>query len=380
MPLEGIPGRTTEGRRRRRAVLVGSVARYPTRGDALRQVESLLLRVNLESRLGGPITINALWGRYVEQELSVRPSTRRSYMSSFNRWIKPRWGEYLLDDLKAVAVEAWLRSLSLAPKSKTHIRSLMHLLYQNARRWELVDRNPIELVRQSSRRLQIPRVLTAEEIRLLLAELSEPYHTMVLVAACLGLRVSEIVGLRWGDFDWEKMTVLVQRAVVQCQVGETKTEGSCRPLPVDPDLAALLQDLRSRSPYPDSGDWVFANDAGRPRWQETILQRHLKPAAKRAGIGKIGWHTFRHTYSTMLRSAGTDIKVQQELLRHANIQTTMNIYTQAVSDQKRAANSKVVEMVLSGARHRPMQRSSANGSEMGADCLPGPFRQSASSD
>ncbi len=66
----------------------------------------------------------------------------------------------------------------------------------------------------------------------------------------------------------------------------------------------------------------------------------------------------------MLRSAGTDIKVQQELLRHANIQTTMNIYTQAVSDQKRAANSKVVEMVLSGARIGPKQHVSTNGSRM----------------
>jgi integrase len=330
-------------------------------------VEPLRVKLNVESRLGGPITINAFWGRYIEQETSVRPSTRRSYLSTFNRWIKPRWGDYLLDDVKTVAVESWLRPLPLAPKSKTHIRNLMHLLYQNARRWEYVDRNPIELVRQSSRRLRIPRVLTAGEIRQLLAELSEPYHSMVLVAACLGLRVSEIIGLQWGDFDWDKMTVLVQRAVVQCQVGETKTEGSCRPLPVHPDLAACLQDLHSHSSYGNAGDWVFANDAGRPRWQETILKRQLKPAAMRAGIGKIGWHTFRHTYSTMLRSAGTDIKVQQELLRHANIQTTMNIYTQAVSDQKRAANSKVVEMVFSGEKTVGGTRRFANGSRMGAD-------------
>jgi integrase len=371
---------TTEGQRRRRSILVGSVARYPTRGDAEREVESLRLRVNVESRLGGPITVSTLWGRYIEQELSVRPSTRRSYMSSFNRWINPRWGDYLLDDVKTVAVEAWLRSLPLAPKSKTHIRSLMHLLYQNARRWELFDGNPIELVRQSSRRVRIPRVLTAEEIRLLLAELSEPYHTMVLVAVCLGLRVSEIIGLQWGDFDWNKMTVLVQRSVVQCEVGETKTEGSFRPLPVDPGLAARLQDLHRRSSYPNAADWVFANDDGRPRWQETILQRQLKPAAVRAGIGKIGWHTFRHTYSTMLRSAGTDIKVQQELLRHANIQTTMNIYTQAVSDQKRAANSKVVEMVLSGVKAARGKRVSANGSVTGADCDFATFPQTASSD
>jgi integrase len=371
---------TTEGQRRRRSQLVGSVARYPTRGDALREVEALRLRLNAESRLGGPITISTLWGRYIEQEQSVRPSTLRSYLSTFNRWIKQRWGDYLLDDVKTVAVEAWLRSLSLAPKSKTHIRSLMHLLYQNARRWEQTDRNPIELVRQSNRRLRIPRVLSAEEIRLLLAELSEPFHTMVLVAACLGLRVSEIMGLQWGVFVWEKMTVLVQRSVVQCQVGETKTEGSCRPLPVDPGLAARLEDLRARSAWPDAGDWVFANDAGRPRWQETILQCQLKPAALRAGIGRIGWHTFRHTYSTMLRSAGTDIKVQQELLRHANIQTTMNIYTQAVSDQKRVANSKVVEMVLTGVKAARGKRRSANGSVTGADCEIGSFPQTASSD
>jgi hypothetical protein len=114
----------------------------------------------------------------------------------------------------------------------------------------------------------------------------------------------------------------VPHPVVQCRVGETKTEGSARPLPINPGLASHLRELYKCSAYKASGDWVFANDAGRPRWQETILQRQLKPAASRAGLGKIGWHTFRHTYSTMLRSAGTDIKVQQELLRHANIQTT----------------------------------------------------------
>jgi len=70
---------------------------------------------------------------------------------------------------------------------------------------------------------------------------------------------------------------------------------------------------------------VFANRAGKPRWQESILQRQIKPAALRAGIGKIGWHTFRHSYSSLLRRVGADIKVQQELLRHSTIQSTMNV-------------------------------------------------------
>ncbi|SRR6266699_6150080 len=66
----------------------------------------------------------------------------------------------------------------------------------------------------------------------------------------------------------------------------------------------------------------------------------------RDGIGKIGWHTFRHSYSTLLRRVGADIKVQQELLRHSTIQSTMNVYTQAMSEGKRAANSVVVRSVL----------------------------------
>lgn len=73
----------------------------------------------------------------------------------------------------------------------------MHTLYQAALRWELVERNPIDLVRQSRKRLKTPRVLTPEEFKALLAELSEPYKTMVITIACLGLRVCELLGLQW---------------------------------------------------------------------------------------------------------------------------------------------------------------------------------------
>jgi integrase len=189
-------------------------------------------------------------------------------------------------------------------------------------------------------------VLTPGEIRLLLQQLTEPYHTMVLVAACLGLRASEIMGLQWGDFNWEDSTAIIRRGVVNGRAGDTKTEASRKALPIDPRLAVPLAELRKSSLHKGLEDWVFANRAGRPRGQQNILQRHLRPAALRAGIGKVGWHTFRHSYSTMLRAAGADIKVQQELLRHSTIQSTMNIYTQAVSEHKRAANSMVVEVLL----------------------------------
>jgi integrase len=183
---------------------------------------------------------------------------------------------------------------------------------------------------------------------------------MVLVAACLGLRASEIMGLQWGDFNWDDLTVLIRRGVVNGKAGDTKTEASRKALPLDPRLAAPLTELWKRSVRGGAQDWVFANRVGRPRGQQDILQRHLRPSALRAGIGKIGWHTFRHSYSTMLRAAGADIKVQQELLRHSTIQSTMNIYTQAVLEQKRAANSMVVDILFNeiASEHQPP----ANGS------------------
>src|SRR5208282_3133932 len=85
-----------------------------------------------------------------------------------------------------------------------------------------------------------------------------------------------------------------------------------------------------------------------PVWPDTLLRKVIRPAVERAGIrGKnVGWHTFRYSLGTNLRSLGIDIKVAQELLRHANAKITLDLYTQAISSQKREANAMVVEMLL----------------------------------
>lgn len=123
---------TPEGRRYRRSTSVGTVTQYPTKTDALRIIEPLRLRLNLHHRFGRPVSVDALVGRYVEHELPERRhSTQQSHSSTLNRWIRPRWGDYLLEQVKPVAVEEWLRSLALAPKTKVNLRSLFHLLYES---------------------------------------------------------------------------------------------------------------------------------------------------------------------------------------------------------------------------------------------------------
>jgi len=228
----------------------------------------------------------------------------------------------------------------------------MHLVFKCAERWGIIElgKNPVSLVRvkNASKRLKRPRILEVGQFFELLKHLSEPYRTMVLVAQCLGLRVSEILGLQWGDFNFEERTVLVQRSVVGGRVDDVKTEYSKDEVPLDPRLAEVLLHWRSETFFPRDTDWVFANPAtGKPYHQESLQKRQIKRAAKLAGLGEeIGWHTFRHSYRSWLDETGAPMKVQQELMRHASIQTTMNVYGRAMTETKRRANSQVVGLVF----------------------------------
>ena len=140
----------------------------------------------------------------------------------------------------------------------------------------------------------------------------------------------------------------IRQSYVYGVSGAVKAPASQRWMPLDRSLAEKLRQhqLGSASPVNTEG-WIFANPAtGKPYWPGRIQESWLVPAAEKVGLGRVGWHTFRHSHSSLLHALGVDLKVQQELLRHADIRTTMNIYTHAVPAALREANSKVVRLVL----------------------------------
>jgi integrase len=347
------------GKMQRRGEMIGTIGQYPTKADAQKASEHLRLTANSDNPTALTITFGALLDRYAKEEMPERHSTNLAYRSYIETHIRPRWGDWPLRKLVAkgapFTVEQWLQSLDLAPKTKGNIRNVMTVVFNCAMRWGIIElgTNPMSLVRVKgiSRRQTEPRVLTANEIQALIASLpNDPYRTMVVMALSTGLRCSELFALQWIDFDWDRLTLLVRRAIVDGIVGDVKTKYSQSGLPLDPALAEILFTWKRASMFGQEGDWVFASPqkAGEvPLRSTAVLEDHIKPAVVSAGLGgKVGWHTFRHTYSSMLRQLGVDLKVQQELLRHADIRTTMNVYTQAVSEQKRAAHSSVVRMVL----------------------------------
>lgn len=278
-------------------------------------------------------------------------STRRNYEFHWNRWVIPRWGTFQLRDVRTIEVESWLRALPLARSSCAKIRNLMSVLFNHAWRYELFDRNPIKLVRQSGKRRTTPNVLTAVEIKDLLDHLALRERTLVLLAVSTGLRQSELFALKWGDIDFREGTMNVTRSIVYGVVGRCKTEASQKPVPVHPILAEALLPWKEHCRYCESGDWVFANEHHRgrhPYWGQAILRNVLRPLAEEAGIKKrIGWHTFRHTYSMLLRSLGTEFKVMRELLRHSSLRSALDVYTQAVTPAKQAAQAALLSLVFS---------------------------------
>lgn len=364
----------TDGKAIQRCITVGPVSRYKTGSAANQAVELMRLDLNTQvaSTTPGPLmTISLLVQHYREHELAdldgdeqqedeKASSTKDTCELYLRNYIVPAWGDARLNEVKTVAVESWLRGLTrnngshMAKGTKAKIRNLMHALYTHAVRYEFTDKNPISYVRQSGKREKVPVILGVDEFQKLLASLERRERTMVLIAAGTGLRRSELVGLQWGDIDFERRQANVNRSYIHAtkrkHVGQCKTEVSHKPVPLDHFILNELKVWRQLSEYRKDSDWVFASSATKgqtPLWPSVIMRAFIEPAAKAAGIDKhIGWHTFRHSYTSLLKANGEDIKVVQELLRHANSRTTMDVYAQALTPAKRKAQSKVVEMLV----------------------------------
>lgn len=361
---------TPDGKRKRQYRAIGTVDEYPTESAAQAAAAALRLEINVEAprTVWKPVSVRDLITHYEEKELNldlVDPeehekaySTKQGYRIYLESWIRPRWGSLGIKDVRTVAVEGWLKTLTLkdgskmARGTKAKIRNIMHALFNHAIRYEWLPQNanPISKVRQSAKRERIPDVLEVSEFQALLQELSFRERTLVALDGITGLRRGELIGLKWSDIDFEKLQINVTRSVVHQVVGNCKTEASQKPVPLEASVAEDLWLWKQSSLYNRPEDWVFASPwtkGKQPLWPDSLLKRWIKPAAKRVGITKkVGWHTFRHTYSTLLRANGEDVKVVQELLRHANSKITMDVYTQALSPAKREAQGRVASSIL----------------------------------
>jgi len=357
--------RGPSGRSVHRTAVIGTIEQYPTEELASTAANGLRMLIN-EERNRQPhqaTKVGDLIDHYLITELSTSSSThsqatRIIYREFLLRWIKPHWGDLKIREVHTVAVEGWLKQLrrrdsdQLANSTKAKIRNVMSVLLNHAIRYEWLEqgRNPITMVRQCAQGRSTPAVLEASEIQSLLLQLQNPFRLMVLLDVTTGLRRSELFALKWKDIDFSDLIIEVQRSIFLGVIGDCKTVTSRQPIPLSLNVAAELWLWKETTAYAEPNDWVFGSPrrkGGRPLRPEGRLSKIIRPAAVRAGIKKrIGWHTFRHTYSSTLIANGENVKVVQELMRHASSRFTLEVYTQAKTQAKRDAQQRITEMIL----------------------------------
>lgn len=334
----------------RKAYRIGPVNQCRSKIKAEAAVASI--RGSLVTTTGGT-TVGEVASRYMGEGMDVRFSTRDAYLDNLKNHIIPYWGNRSMSEVRPAVVQAWFNRMKLAPKTKQNIKGVLSILVEKAMFWEYIkiERNPLELVhiKDCTRRQEEPRILDVAEFQKLLGCVEgEPWRTMLLFDMCLGLRFSELVGMQWGDFDWLALRVQIQRGMVRQHEDITKTKHSHKPLPLAPQLAEAMKAWHVTCPYPAPGDWVWASPFknGTQPYSYTMLREIITAAAKKAGLERVGWHTLRHSYRSWLDETGAPMTVQQNLMRHASITTTMNIYGDAIPESLRAAHGRVVGMAI----------------------------------
>ncbi len=159
---------------------------------------------------------------------------------------------------------------------------------------------------------------------------------MTLVAGFLGLRVSELVALKWEDIDWKEKQITIQRKFTHSRLGPAKTIASEAGLPLDAGLLSILENWRSKVP---ESEWMFPSSrSGGPRSASMLLNDYLKPAAEKLGLGNVGWHALRHACRSWLGGAGVSASTQKDLLRHSDIGMTMRYGFTPNADMRKAHN------------------------------------------
>ena len=218
----------------------------------------------------------------------------------------------------------------------------MSLLFDGARLWKLTTDNPMSLVKVKgiSKRLKRRGIRTVDEHVQLIGLIEEPYKTMVILAMSTGL----ILALTWDRLNFPDGTMLVSQGAVSVRIGACNTEYSKDEVPLAPELAQVLPDWRETCGV--SVGLVFPSSrTGGCQHAGQIQQNHIRPAGQKLGLEGVSWHSFRHSYRSLLDETFAPIGVQQ-LMRHAQVPTTMNVYGNAAMKSKREANSKVVQMIV----------------------------------
>lgn len=299
----------------------------------------------------------------VDAARSRRPRTMQRYRQLVASHVAPAIGALELRKLTPQHLAALYGDLSArqAPSSIAQLHAVLHGAFDQAVQWNLIARNPADAVRGPKVERPTIHALSADQVRTLLeAVTDDPLQALYLVAVTTGMRSGEILGLTWADVDLDAARLQVRRTLYRLRgswmFGEPKTTAGRRAIALTESATAALRAHRLRQAEqllavqvrigPDS--LVFADRWGNPLNGFHLTERHFKPLLRRSGLPVIRFHDLRHTAATLMLTQGVNPKVVAEMLGHASVTTTLNVYAHVLPTMQEDA-ARRLDAALRGA-------------------------------
>ena len=323
--------------------------RYKTLGDVSKKEANRIL--NEKMITGHVLRPTATFQELVSSwEDSVLPlykySTRISHQWILEKYLLPRFGDYSVRDLTRQHVQhfiGWLVKRGYAPNTIDHCHNVLSTILTKAVSWGYLAENPAHGVDMPQLVPVRPRIaLTVQQAQQLLKKRPLRSRTMVGLSLLTGLRRGEIFALRWGSVGED--TIKVKEAVYRGVFDAPKTPTSRRVIPLCQAALELLAEWRLAARRSGPDDLVFGTRIGKPLSPNNELRRNVYPACEELGLPRSSWLTFRRTYSSWAHDGGVPDKVIARLMGHANVRTTLNVYTQVMDASIRVAAEKVGEL------------------------------------
>jgi integrase len=338
--------------RTQRTVVLGAVDEL-SRREARSLLQKRVSEINQGRHCARPMmTLEKFAREHWEAEalLALKPSSARYYQFNLDKYVMPALGSLRLCDVNRAAIQQFL----LATKRRGYSSSTVHgvrvtlgKVLRTAVECGYLERNPahgIQIGERESKKER--RFLVPAQVRDLLAKLSEPCRTIVITAVLTGMRIGEILALRWSRLDFLRANIEVSETYSDGQFGTPKTRSSRRVIPMSSALREAIESHRDKCVRTTPQDLVFCTSKGTPLSPKNLYNRVLAPACDSIGLPRVSWHSFRHSSATLLGEVGESLKTAQAILGHSDLETTLNTYMHAIPDSQRRAVERVAEVLF----------------------------------
>jgi integrase len=297
--------------------------------------------------------VDTFWKPYLNRK-NLKPATKLGYQCVLDCHLFPDLGDIPLTGITPLHVESLVSKKEnerLSPKSIRNILVVLQGIFHVAQDNDLIQRSPIRRSHKPEYDRMEKPAWTADQLKLILENVSPEYSCLFTCVALTGLRLGELLALQWRHVDLDTKTIKVEQSLWRGQIVVPKTICSARILPHGAILGEILGGHKRQSHYTEPGDFVFCKEDGTPFNPDVLRKDVLYPALDRLQIARpkrsAGFHAFRHSAASLINKKTGNLKLAQGLLGHANLSTTADTYTHMSTEAQREA-SEVLERAVFG--------------------------------